>query len=155
MTEVPELMPDELKQRVVGWWIGNYYGSIGYIGKRLGKKGVREFRDLGARQVAATFKHIGITRPEEVVLAVATNEKNMFGSEIEVEEGDGYAVIRRERCALLEGAKAFARLGASLVAREHCKSCEQAHWTRVFAELGMKVETEHTEGGCVMKVSMK
>ncbi|MCX8206970.1 MAG: hypothetical protein N3G75_03960 [Methanothrix sp.] len=142
----------EIQQRVVGWWLGNYYGSIGYVGKRLGKKGVREFLELGARQVAATFKRLDLTEPLDVAVAIATNEKNMFGSEIEVKESDGCVDIYRERCAILEGARAFSRLGASLIAKEHCRTCSEVHWKSAFREMGMSLETELSENGCRMRV---
>lgn len=152
MTDIPVLPLSEIQQRVVGWWLGNYYGSIGYVGKRLGKKGIREFLELGARQVAATFKRLDLTEPLDVAVAIATNEKNMFGSGIEVTEGDGCVEIRRERCAILEGARAFSRLGASLVAREHCRTCSEMHWRSAFREMGMSLETELSESGCVMRI---
>lgn len=153
MTDVPELPLDQVHQRVVGWWIGNYYGSVGYVGRKLGKKGIREFQDLGARQVAATMKQLGIQTPAEVALVIATNEKNLFGSEIAISESDGVVIIERSKCALLEGAKAFAKLGASLVAREHCKNCAETHWKKVFTDLGLNLEVEHTESGCIMRIS--
>ncbi|HQF16937.1 MAG TPA: hypothetical protein PLI05_07720 [Methanotrichaceae archaeon] len=152
MTEVPELPLDQVHQRVVGWWIGNYYGSIGYVAKKLGKKGVREFQDLGARQVAATFKQMGLVEPEEVAVAVATNEKNLFGSEVSVRECEGKVELIRERCALLQGARAFSRLGASLLAKEHCRNCSETHWRKVFSEMGMELQTENTESGCIMSI---
>jgi hypothetical protein len=152
MTDIPVLTLSEIQQRVVGWWLGNYYGSIGYVGKRLGKKGVREFLELGARQVAATFKRLELTEPLDVAVAIATNEKNMFGSEIEVIESEECVDIKRERCAILEGAKAFSRLGASLVAREHCRTCSEMHWKLAFKEMGMSMETKLSESGCCMRI---
>jgi hypothetical protein len=155
MTEVPQLPIEEIHQRVVGWWIGNYYGSVGYLGKKLGRRGVREFVELGARQVAATFKHMDLKTPGEVALAVATNEKNMFGSEVSVIENGEDVELQRHRCALLAGAKAFSRLGASLLAIEHCKNCTDGHWKRVFDEMGFGFSCEHTDEGCTMRLSPK
>jgi hypothetical protein len=155
MTEVPEIPLEQIRERVVAMWMGSFYGSSGYVARRLGKKGLREFQDLGARQVASTFKRIGLAEPEEVVLAVATNDKNLFGSEVMVTVGEGWAEVRRSRCALLEGARAFSRIGASLVAKEHCKTCLEGHWRKVFSELGLEMEAEYTEDGCAMKVSRR
>ncbi|MBN1323147.1 MAG: hypothetical protein JW986_03990 [Methanotrichaceae archaeon] len=156
MTEVPELPLEEIQQRMVGVWIGNFYSSSGYVGRKLGKKGLREYYDLGARQVAGTFKHMGFSTPIQVALAIATNEANLFGSKIEVEEAeDGCAVLDREHCAILAGAKAFSRIGASLLAKEHCKICSESHWRRVFSEMGMGLEVEKSEDGCLMRVSPK
>ncbi len=152
MTEVPDLPIDQIQQRVVAMWIGSFYGSSGYIARKLGKKGLREFQDLGARQMAAIFKRIGLVSPLEVALAIATNEKNLFGSTVEVIEGEGFAVIKRPKCALLEGASAFSRLGAALIAKEHCKTCRENHWRKVFSELGMTVESEDIDGVCVMRI---
>jgi hypothetical protein len=135
--------------------MGSFYGSSGYVARRLGKKGLREFQDLGARQVAATFKKIGLASPEDVALAVATNEKNLFGSLVEVTKGEGFAEIRRSRCALLEGAKSFSRLGATLIAKEHCKTCRESHWRKVFSEMGFALESEETGDGCIMKISKR
>ncbi len=153
MTDVPDIPLEQIQQRVVAMWMGSFYGSSGYVARKLGKKGLREFQDLGARQVAATFKKLGLSEPKEVALAMATNDKNLFGSVVEIIEGDGFVEIRRHRCGLLEGAKSFARIGASLIAKEHCKTCAESHWRRVFSDLGMKVEAEYTEDGCSMKIS--
>jgi hypothetical protein len=153
MTEVPDLPLEQIQQRVVAMWMGSFYGSSGYVGRRLGKKGLKEFQDLGAKQVAATFKKIGLSEPKDVAMAIATNDKNLFGSQVSVVEGDGWAEIRRERCGLMEGAKSFARVGANLIAKEHCKTCMESHWKRVFSELGLKAESENTEDGCIIKIS--
>jgi hypothetical protein len=153
MTDVPEILLEQIQQRVVAMWMGSFYGSSGYIARKLGKKGLREFHELGARQVAATFKHLGLAEPGEIALAIATNEKNLFGSQVDVVEGEGWAEIRRSSCGLVEGAKAFARVGAFLLAKEHCKTCFESHWKKVFLEMGLGVECENTEFGCIMKVS--
>ncbi len=134
-------------------WMGSFYGSSGYVARKLGKKGLREFQDLGARQVAGTFRQLGLETPEDVALAVAANDKNLFGSTIELISGDDYTEIKRHRCGLLEGAKSFARVGASLIAREHCKTCVEGHWQKVFSDLKMKLEVEHTDEGCCMRIS--
>lgn len=133
--------------------MGSFYGSSGYVARKLGKKGLREFQDIGARQVAATFKQLGLEEPEEVAMAMATNDKNLFGSLVEVVEGDGFVEIRRLRCGLMDGAKSFARVGANLIAKEHCKTCIESHWQKVISELKMKLEVEHTDEGCIMKIS--
>jgi len=86
-------------------------------------------------------------------MAIATNDKNLFGSQVEVAEGDGFVEIRRLRCGQMEGAKSFARVGASLIAKEHCKTCIESHWQKVFSELKMKLEVEHTDEGCIMRIS--
>src|SRR5512136_388006 len=117
MTDVPEIPLEQIQQRVVAMWMGSFYGSSGYVAKRLGKKGLREYQDLGARQVAATFKKIGLTSPAEMAMAVATNEKSLFGSQVEVTYGEGFAEIKRNKCALLAGARSFSRLGATLIAK--------------------------------------
>ncbi len=152
MTDIPVLPLEEIQQRVVGWWLGNYYGSLGYVGKRLGKRGVREFQELGAKQVAATFKRLNLTGPFDIAIAIATNEKNMFGSEIDVIEKEECMCIRRSRCAILDGIKAFAKLGASIVAKEHCKTCSEIHWRSAFKEMGFDLETELSDDGCEMHI---
>ena len=152
MTEVPEIPLDQIQARVVAMWMGSFYGSSGYVARKLGKKGLREFQDQGARQVAATFKKLDLAEPKDVALAIATNDKNLFGSTVEVIEADGWVEIRRHRCGLLEGAKSFARVGASLLAKEHCKTCVEGHWKRVFSDLGLRVEVEHNDDGCSMKL---
>ncbi len=152
MTDVPDIPMDQIQQRVVAMWMGSFYGSSGYVARKLGKKGLREFLDQGARQVAATFKQLGLTEPKDVALAIATNDKNLFGSAVEVLEGEGFVDIKRHRCGLLDGARSFSRVGASLIAKEHCKTCTESHWRRVFSDLGMKLEAESTEDGCTMKV---
>lgn len=155
MTEVPELSLDQIQQRVVAMWLGSFYGSSGYVAKKLGRKGLREFQNIGAHQVAATFKQLELSTPGEVALAVASNDKNLFGSVIAIEEGEGWAEIRREKCSLLEGAKAFARIGASLMAKEHCKRCVESHWRKVFSDLGMVMDVENTDDGCIMRISTR
>lgn len=153
MTDVPDIPLDQIQQRVVAMWMGSFYGSSGYVARKLGKRGLREFQDQGARQVAATFKQLGLAEPKDVALAMATNDKNLFGSVIEVVEGDGYVEIKRHRCGLMQGAKSFARIGAGLIAKEHCKTCVEGHWKKVFSDLKMDLEVEPTEDGCVMKIS--
>lgn len=153
MTDVPDIPLEQIQQRVVAMWMGSFYGSSGYVARKLGKRGLREFQELGARQVAATFKKLGLTEPGEIAMAIAVNDKNIFGSQVEVTEGEGWAEIRRSKCGLVEGAKSFAKVGASLIAKEHCKTCLESHWRRVFADLGMSVECENTEDGCIMKIS--
>jgi hypothetical protein len=153
MADVPDIPLNQIQQRVVAMWLGSFYGSSGYVARKLGKKGLREFQDLGARQVAATFKRIGLEKPVDVAMAIATNDRNLFGSLVEVSDGEGWAEIRRNRCGLLEGAKSFSRIGASLVAKEHCKTCVEGHWRRVLSVMGLKLDAEHTEDGCIMKIS--
>jgi hypothetical protein len=152
MTDVPDLPQEQIQQRVVAMWMGSFYGSSGYVGRRLGKKGLKEFQELGAKQVAATFKKIGLSEPRDIALAIAINDKNLFGSQVTVVEGEGFAEIRRERCGLMQGAKSFAKIGASLIAKEHCKTCIESHWKRVISELGLKLDAEATDDGCVMKI---
>jgi len=53
----------------------------------------------------------------------------------------------------MEGAKSFARIGASLMAKEHCKTCVEGHWKKVFSDLKLNLEVEHTDDGCIMKIS--
>lgn len=154
MKEVPKLSLEEIQQRMVGVWIGNFYSSSGYVGKKLGRKSIREFHDVGARQVASTFKHMGFTKPIDVVMAVATNETNLFGSSITIEEEEDVCILRREHCALLAGARAFAKIGAALIAKEHCKICSDWHWRRVFSELGMELEFTQDEDGCTMRIQV-
>jgi len=153
MTDVPDIPLEQIRQRVVAMWMGSFYGSSGYVARKLGKKGLREFQDIGARQVAATFKQLGLAEPRDVALAVATNDKNLFGSVVEVTENDGFVEIKRSRCGLMEGAKSFARVGASLIAKEHCKTCVESHWRKVFSDLKMKLDVENMEDGCIMRIS--
>lgn len=153
MTDVPDIPLEQIQQRVVAMWMGSFYGSSGYVARKLGKKGLREFMDQGARQVAATFKKLDLVAPKDVAMAIATNDKNLFGSVVEVLEGEDCVEIKRHRCGLLEGAKSFSRVGAGLIAKEHCKTCVESHWRKVFSDLGMKMEAESTENGCIMRVS--
>ena len=60
MTDVPDIPLEQIQQRVVAMWMGSFYGSSGYVARKLGKKGLREFQGIGARQVAATFKQLGL-----------------------------------------------------------------------------------------------
>jgi hypothetical protein len=39
------------------------------------------------------------------------------------------------------------------VAKEHCKTCMESHWKRVFSDLGLKMAGELTEDGCLMRLS--
>jgi hypothetical protein len=153
MTDVPDIPLEQIQQRVVAMWMGSFYGSSGYVARKLGKKGLREFQGSGARQVAATFKQLGLAEPKDVALAMATNDKNLFGSVVVVTEKDGFVEIKRSRCGLMEGAKSFARVGASLIAKEHCKTCVESHWQKVFTDLKMKLDVEHTQDGCIMRIS--
>jgi hypothetical protein len=155
MTDVPDIPLEHIQQRVVAMWMGSFYGSSGYVARKLGKKGLREFQDQGARQVAATFRQLGLVEPKDVALAMATNDKNLFGSVVEVIEGDGFAEIKRHRCGLLEGAKSFARIGANLIAKEHCKTCVESHWKKVFFDLKMELEVEPMEEGCIMRITRR
>jgi hypothetical protein len=155
MTEIPDLPLDQIQQRVVAMWMGSFYGSSGYVARKLGKKGLKEFQDLGAKQVASTFERLGLQEPEEVAVAIAINDKNLFGSIVEVQENDNCIEIRRERCGLLEGTKSFAKIGATLMTKEQCKTCAEGHWKKVFYELGLQMEKESTEDGCLMRISKK
>jgi hypothetical protein len=153
MTDVPDIPLEQIQQRVVAMWMGSFYGSSGYVARKLGKKGLREFQGSGARQVAATFKQLGLAEPKDVAMAMATNDKNLFGSMVVVTEEDGFVEIKRSRCGLMDGAKSFARVGASLIAKEHCKTCVESHWQKVFSDLKMKLDVEHTQDGCIMRIS--
>lgn len=153
MTDVPDIPLEQIQQRVVAMWMGSYYGSSGYVARKLGRKGLREFQEQGAHQVAATFKKLGLTEPEDIAMAIATNDKNLFGSVVEVIEEEGHTEIRRIKCGLIDGAKSFARVGATLIAKEHCKNCAESHWKKVFANLNLNMECENTENGCIMRLS--
>jgi hypothetical protein len=153
MTDVPDIPLEQIQQRVVAMWIGSFYGSSSFVARKLGKRGLREFQDTGARQVAATFRQLGLAEPRDVAMAMATNDKNLFGSHVEVMEKDNFVEIKRHRCGLMEGAKSFSRVGAGLIAREHCRTCVEGHWRKVFTDLKMKLDVEHTEDGCIMRIS--
>ena len=82
MTEVLELPLDQIQQRVVAMWLGSFYGSSGYVAKKLGRKGLREFQDIGAHQVAATFKKLGLSAPGDVALAIADTIKVFWSTDV-------------------------------------------------------------------------
>ena len=153
MTDVPDIPLEQIQQRVVAMWMGSFYGSSGYVARKLGKKGLREFQDIGARQVAATFKQLGLAEPEMWPWPWLPMTRTSSEAWLRLSEQDGFVEIRRHRCGLMEGAKSFARVGASLIAKEHCKTCVESHWQKVFSELKMKLEVEHTEDGCIMRIS--
>jgi len=89
MTDVPDIPLEQIQQRVVAMWMGSFYGSSGYVARKLGKKGLREFQELGARQVAATFRQLGLERPEDVAMAVAANDKNLSVALLRLSRGTG------------------------------------------------------------------
>ena len=73
MTDVPDIPLEQIQQRVVAMWMGSFYGSSGYVARKLGKKGLREFQDIGARQVTATVKQLGLAEPKDMALAWRSN----------------------------------------------------------------------------------
>lgn len=89
--------------------MGSFYGSSGYVARKLGKKGLREFQDIGACQVAATFKQLGLDEPESVAMAIATTDKNLLEARWRWQKGtalwrsDDSAVARWGVPSLLHG----------------------------------------------------
>jgi hypothetical protein len=44
MTDVPEIPLDQIQQRVVAMWMGSFYGSSGYVARKLERKGCASSR---------------------------------------------------------------------------------------------------------------
>jgi len=46
MTDVPDIPLEQIQQRVVAMWMGSFYGSSGYVARKLGKRACGNFRIL-------------------------------------------------------------------------------------------------------------
>lgn len=77
--------------------------------------------------------------------------KNAYGSEVEFSGEANSAELRLLRCSNLEVALELAREGLPVSRETHCVGC--VNYMRALAEeLGLSLEVELREGGCVMKV---
>ena len=61
MTDIPDIPLEQIQQRVVAMWMGSFYGSSGYVARKLGKKGLREFQEhLGGELTITLLAGIGV-----------------------------------------------------------------------------------------------
>jgi len=64
MTDIPDIPLEQIQQRVVAMWMGSFYGSSGYVARKLGKKGLREFQDLGRPSGGGHLQEAGADRDQ-------------------------------------------------------------------------------------------
>ncbi len=150
--EIPELKKEETQKLAAQQWTSFLLGSVGFIAQKLGVEGAKEFTVSGAKNTANALKAMGINDPKSFAVSDATKWKNVYGSEISIEEDGNNAVINHKKCACLAVTLDLAKKGMPVSKEQHCAGCV-AYYKEVLGNLGMKLEPKLTEIGCVFKIS--
>lgn len=153
MVEIPDLPKKELQKIFREMWMGTLMGDIGFIVRKLGPEALDELNDAAAEHCATDLRRRGVDDPLKFAMGYAIINKNVFGSDVEVDGNEMKAVLNIKRCANLETAMEFKEKGMPITREEHCNGCIEGYFRRVTGNLGFGLGVEFTDTGCRMSIS--
>ena len=151
--EIPNLSEVEKQEIFMGMWLGAMMVPMGFIMRKLGPDALEELNDESAKGCAADLKERGVDDPLKFAMSYAVINKNVFGSDVEVEGTPEKAILDMKRCRNLEAALEFAKKGMPLTKEQHCSGCIDGYFKRVAKNLGFSLDVEYTDKGCKMSIS--
>ncbi|NQE46864.1 hypothetical protein C5S31_12670 [ANME-1 cluster archaeon GoMg2] len=151
--EIPTL-PEEEKQKIfTEMWLGSMMGSLGFIMRKLGPEALEELNDEAAKGCATDMKGRGVNDPLQFAMSYGVINKNVFGSDVEVEGTPERAILDTKKCSNLEAALEFAKKGMPITKEQHCSGCIDGYFKRVAKNLGFTLDVEFRDKGCKMTIS--
>jgi hypothetical protein len=151
--EIPTLSEEEKQKIFMEMWFSAMMGPMGFIMRKLGPEAMDELNDESAASCAADLKARGVDDPLQFAMSYAVINKNIFGSDVDVEGSPEKATFAMKRCSNLEAALQFAEKGMPLTKEQHCSGCINGYFKRVAENLGFAFDVEFTDTGCIMTMS--
>ncbi len=151
--EIPTLSEEEKQKIFMEMWFGAMMGPMGFIMRKLGPEAMDELNDESAKSCAADLKARGVDDPLQFAMSYAVINKNVFGSDVDVEGSPEKATLAMKRCSNLEAALQFAERGMPLTKEQHCSGYINGYFKRVAENLGFAFDVEFTDKGCRMTMS--
>ena len=150
--EIPSLSEEEKQKLFMEMWLGSMMGPMGFIMRKLGPEALEELNEETAKGCAADMKARGVDDALKFAMNYAVVNKNIFGSDVEVEGDPEKAILDVKRCSNLEAALQFAEKGMPMTKEQHCSGCINGYFKRVAANLGFTLGVEFTDVGCKMTI---
>jgi hypothetical protein len=134
-------------------WLGSMMGPMGFIMRKLGPEAMEELDEETAKGCAADMKERGVDDALNFAMNYGVVNKNIFGSDVEVEGNPEKAILDMKRCSNLEAVLRFAEKGMPITKKQHCSGCINGYFKRVAENLGFTLDVEFSDKGCKMMIS--
>jgi hypothetical protein len=151
--EIPSLSEEEKQKLFMEMWLSAMMGPMGFIMRKLGPEALDELNEEAGKHCAADMKERGVDDALKFAMNYGVVNKNIFGSDVEVEGTPEKAILDMKRCNNLEAALRFAEKGMPITKEQHCYGCINGYFKRVAENLGFKLDVEFTDKGCRMTTS--
>lgn len=151
--EIPSLSEEEKQKLFTEMWLGSMMGPIGFIMRKLGPEALEELNEEVARGCSEEMKGRGVDDALKFAMDYGVVNKNIFGSDVEVEGNPEKAIIDVKRCSNLEVALRFAEKGMPVTKEQHCSGCINGYFKRVAKNLGFTLDVEFSDKGCKITIS--
>jgi hypothetical protein len=131
------------------------YRPVWYIRDRNGDEAVDDFLDWWGKELSEELRDMGVRTHFELANWFAVRERQLYGSDVEVDgqETSSTLTVRnctRLACALEWKGKARSNSPAKKITQEeYCKLCTTVYLMSPAQGLGFEHESEHTKTGCV------
>jgi len=150
--EIPSLSEEEKQKLFTEMWLGSMMGPMGFIMRKLGLEALEELNEETARGCSVEMTGRGVDDALKFAMNYAVVNKNIFGSDVEVEGNLEKAILDVKRCSNQEVALQFAEKGMPMTKEQHCSGCINGYFKRVAANLGFTLDAEFSEKGCKITI---
>jgi hypothetical protein len=151
--EIPTLGEEEKQKLFTEMWLGSMMGPMGFIMRKLGPEALEELNEEVARGCSVEMKGRGVDDALKFAMEYGVVNKNIFGSDVEVEGNPKEAILDVKRCSNLEVALRFAEKGMPVTKEQHCSGCINGYFKRVAKNLGFMLDVEFLDKGCKIRIS--
>jgi hypothetical protein len=151
--EIPTLSEEEKQKLFTEMWLGSMMGPMGFIMRKLGLEALEELDEETAKGCAADLKERGVDDALKFAMNYGVVNKNIFGSDVEVEGNLKKAILDVKRCSNLEVALQFAEKGMPITREQQCSGCINGYFKRVAENLGFTLDVEFSDKGCKMMIA--
>ena len=150
--EIPSLSEEEKQMLFTEMWLGSMMGPMEFIMRKLGPEALEELNEEIAKGCSVEMKERGVDDALKFAMDCGVVNKNIFGSDVEVEGNPEKAILNVKRCSNLEVALRFAEKGMPVTKEQHCSGCINGYFKRVAKNLGFKLDVEFSDKGCKMTI---
>ena len=151
--EIPSLSEEEKQKLFTEMWLGSMMGPMGFIIRKLGPEALEELNEEMARGCSVEMRGRGVDDALKFAMNYGVVNKNIFGSDVEVEGDPEKAILDVKRCSNLEAALQFAEKGMPMTKEQHCSGCINGYFKRVAKNLGFTLDVAFGDKGCKMTIS--
>ena len=151
--EIPNLSEEEKQKLFMEMWLGSMMGPMGFIMRKLGPEALEELNEETAKGCSVEMRGRGVDDALKFAMNYAVVNKNIFGSDVEVEGDPEKAILDVKRCSNLEAALQFAEKGMPMTKEQHCSGCINGYFKRVAKNLGFTLDVVFGDKGCKMTIS--